>query len=137
MASVVLSPLSVIGTSARPGIGTQATITIAAPGTSTIGSITFLPRIIVTALHGAIAATTAIQTAIYLNLIDGTTGGAAVKWSGVLAVGTSAKGDLGQSPLNIPMTPGGACTLEWSSAPVAGALATVSISGYIQTYGDP
>ena len=72
---------------------------------------------------------TVAQTSLTVNLIDGTTGGTNVVWTGVIAAPVNQAASLSSSYLNIPCKSGYA-TLEYVTAGGTLSSQSVSMGGY-------
>lgn len=70
------------------------------------------------------------QTVITVALRDGATGAGAVLWSKTIAVLAGDSKSIDIDDLSLPGTPGNAMTLEFSSAPVANAQQSCTLTGY-------
>lgn len=133
MAGVFKSPLATFRGVSSPAAGNKATVTIAALASNS--GQNFVPYMIVQNVTACVAAGTAAQTPVICNLIDGTTGGTSIQWTGVLSAPVNQAANIPQADLQIPIVSGNA-TLEFAAAPVAGAQQAVAISGYHVQYGD-
>lgn len=126
MSTVTKNPLCDFRAVNAPAAGVKATATTTAPTASTYPpGNNQVPFLVVQDICACLVAGTAGQTALTVNLIDGTTGGTNIVWTGILGAGTGVGVNVAQSYLNIPCKSGFA-TLEFSSA--GGTLSSQSIS---------
>lgn len=105
----------------QPAAGAQATITQAAVPNK---------RHLCTGLTACLAAGATAQTPIIVNLRDGATGVGTILWSGALSAPVNQAASIPIAGFHIPGTIGVAMTLEFATAPVAGAQLTVSLQGH-------
>ena len=111
-----------------PGI--QATATTTAPlAAATPPNNNNVPYLVVQDITACLYAGTANQANARVNLIDGTSGGTNVVWSGVLAAAANTSNEIFLSYLNIPCKSGFA-TLEFSSAGGTTGNQSVAFGGY-------
>lgn len=126
MATVTKNPLCDFRATNTPAAGVKATATTTAPTAPTTPTgNNQVPYLVIQDVTACLVAGTANQGALTVNLIDGTTGGTNIVWSGILGAGTNATASVSSSYLNIPCKSGFA-TLEFSTA--GGTLATQSVA---------
>lgn len=128
MANVTKNPLCDFRAVSSPAAGVKATATTTAPA-QVLPQGTYTPYLVVQDITASIAAGTVAQASVLANLIDGTSGGTNVVWSGYVSAGTQAAQTIAMSYLNIPCKSGYA-TLEFGSAGGTLASQTVSMGGY-------
>lgn len=112
----------------RPSAGTQASVTIAAPGA---GQVLVCESLTVTYIAGASAPTAATHQ---VSLISGASGGTTYLWGTTLAVPAVAGAPSGacvQGPW--VGANNGALTLEFDAGGGANTLESVTCSGWVQT----
>jgi len=106
--------------------GVKATATTTAPGAASYPpNNNNIPYLVVQDIAACLVSGTANQGVLRVNLIDGSSGGSNILWSGLVGGGTNAASNLVASYLNIPCY-SGLATLEFSAA--GGTLATQSVA---------
>lgn len=130
MVATYKNPLCDFRTLSVPAAGVQATATTTAPGAATnpTGN-NQVPYLVVQDICACLVAGTAGQSALRVNLIDGTTGGTNIQWSGIMGAGTGVGISIAQSYLNIKCASGFA-TLEFSAAGGTLSSQSVAMGGY-------
>lgn len=130
MSTVSKSPLCDFRAQNVPGVGVKATATTTAPSApaNPTGNNN-VPYIVVQDITACLAAGTVAQGPLQVNLIDGTSGGTNIVWSGVLAAPISAAAVIPESFLNIKCNSGFA-TLEFTAAGGTTSQESVAFGGY-------
>ena len=106
-----------------PGAATQATASLAAPGTT--------QRWICTSISATLAAGATAQAAqITLNLRNGASGAGTVIWSKSIILPINGLWEVDLTDLSIPGAYGAAMTLEFSAAGAAGTFESCALTGY-------
>lgn len=130
MSNVTKNPLCDFRAVNSPAAGVKATATTTAPASAAQPpSNNVAPYLVVQDITVSIAAGTVAQSPILANLIDGTSGGTSIVWSGYVAAGTNGAQSIGESYLNIPCKSGFA-TLEFSGAGGTLSSQSVAMGGY-------
>lgn len=130
MATVTKNPICDFRAANSPAAGVKATATTTAPSVaSNPPGNNNVPYLVVQDITASIGAGTNAQGPILANLIDGTTGGTNILWSGYISAGTSGAGALAMSYLNISCKSGFA-TLEFAAAGGTLASQSVAMGGY-------
>lgn len=130
MASVTKSPLCDFRAQNVPGVGVKATATTTARATpaNPTGNNN-AEYLVVQDITVCLAAGTVAQGPLQANLIDGTTGGTNIVWSGVLSAPATGAALIPESYLNIPCKSGFA-TLEFTAAGGTTSQQSVAFGGY-------
>lgn len=133
MATVVKNPLSDFRALSNPAVGVKATATTTAPtAPANPPNSNNTPYLVVTDVTACLVAGTSAQTAVAVNLIDGTSGGTNVQWTANLgALAGSMADQVFLSGLNIPCRSGFA-TLEFATAGSTSSFESVAFGGYYQ-----
>lgn len=130
MAMVTKNPLCDFRAQNVPGVGVKATATTTAPSASTNPpGNNQVPYLVIQDITACLAAGTVAQGPLQVNLIDGTTGGTNVVWSGVVAAPATSGEALAMPYLNIPCKSGFA-TLEFTAAGGTTSQQAVAFGGY-------
>lgn len=130
MAMVTKNPLCDFRAQSYPAVGNKATATTTTPSTPSVptgNNNAFY--LVVEDITACLVGGTAVEGASRVNLIDGTTGGTNIIWSGALAAGISGVSALSMSQLNIPCKSGFA-TLEFAAAGGTTSQQSVALGGY-------
>lgn len=113
-----------------PSAGVKATATTTAgtaPANPTNNNQ--IPYLVVQDITACLVAGTSAQTSLQVNLIDGTTGGTNVVWTGIIAASANQGAVISSSYLNIPCKSGFA-TIEYTAAGGTLSSQSVSMGGY-------
>lgn len=130
MAMVTRNPLCDFRALHVPAVGVKATATTTAPTAQTNPpSNNVAPYLVVQDVTACLAAGTVAQGPLQVNLIDGTTGGTNVVWSGVVAAPATSASMLEMTYLGIPCKSGFA-TLEFTAAGGTTSQLSVAMGGY-------
>lgn len=130
MSSFTKNPICDFRARSVPAVGVQATATTTAPAAAaTPPGNNNVPILVVQDITACLAAGTSAQGPITVNLIDGTSGGTNVAWSGIVGALANTSTALSMSYLNIPCKSGFA-TLEFAAAGGTLASESVAFGGY-------
>ncbi|MEM0272918.1 MAG: hypothetical protein QW514_10295 [Thermoprotei archaeon] len=116
------APISTWSITNTPATGTQATATKAAGG-STV-------RHVATSVTACVAANATAQTPILIHLRDGASGSGTILRTWAISAPATSSQCIDISGLNMTGSANTAMTIETASAPVTGAQATVTLTGY-------
>lgn len=129
MANVTKNPLCDFRAVNVPAVGVKATVTTTASTAQAIPpNNNVIPYLVVQDIT-VCAVSTNQQAPLQANLIDGTTGGTNIVWSGILGGPASQQASLVTSYLNIPCKSGFA-TLEFTAAGGTACQQSVAMGGY-------
>lgn len=116
------TPISTWSVTNTPGTGTSASASRAAGG----GTV----RHVATSVTVCVAANATAQTPLLIHLRDGATGAGTIIRTWAIAAPVTSSQCIDISGLNMTGSANTAMTLETAAAPVSGAQATVTLTGY-------
>ena len=129
MSMITRNPLCDFRAVSTPTVGVKATATTTAPTAQSIPPNNNLVPYLVIQDITACSVSTAAQAPLIVNVIDGTTGGTNVVWSGVLGGAANQASTVSNAYLNIPCKSGFA-TIEFAAAGGTACQQSVSMGGY-------
>lgn len=130
MVATTKNPLCDFRASSVPAAGVKATATTTAPGASSLPpNNNNVPYLVVQDITACLVAGTVAQSALQVNLIDGTTGDTNVVWSGIIGAPANQSAALTPIYLNIPCKSGFA-TVEFTAAGGTLSSESVAFGGY-------